>query len=180
MLDILLNTNGGKGLGNARLEINDLTPTGHQPFHNSQKTIHVVVNGEIYNHEDLRAEMRAKLDYAFQGRSDCEIVVALYQYYGLSFLSKLNGEFAICIYDSERKMFIAARDRSGVKPLYWTVVANRLLVTSEAKAFIPLGWKPEWDVGSLVDGGWNTDFRTIFKGVQKVSSNEANMSNAND
>ena len=145
-----------------------MTPTGHQPFHNPQNIIHVVVNGEIYNHEQLRAEMIQKIGYNFGGTSDCETVVALYQYYGLSFLSKLNGEYAICIYDSVRKMFVAARDRSGVKPLYWTVLGNRLLVASEVKAFLPLNWKAEWDVASLVDGGWNTDFRTIFRGVHKV------------
>ena len=156
-------------MGNARLEINDLTPTGNQPFQNPSKNIQAFVNGEIYNHRELRAEMLAKLDYDFGGQSDCESVVALYQYYGLSFLSKLNGEFALCIYDSERKLLIAARDRSGVKPLYWTIVEGKLLVASEAKAFLPLGWKPEWDVASLVDGGWNTDSRTIFKAVQKVS-----------
>lgn len=133
-----------------------------------------MVNGEIYNHEHLRAEMLAKLKYNFKGRSDCETVVALYQYYGISFLSKLNGEYAICIYDAKRKLFIAARDRSGVKPLYWTVVDRQLLVASEAKAFLPLRWKPEWDVGSLVDGGWNTDSRTIFKGVRKASRGATN------
>ena len=114
--------------------------------------------------------MLAKLKYNFKGRSDCETVVALYQYYGLSFLSKLNGEYAICIYDANRKLFIAARDRSGVKPLYWAIVGRKLLVASEAKGFLPFAWKPEWDVSSLVDGGWNTDSRTIFKGVRKASS----------
>ncbi len=155
-------------MGNARLEINDLTPSGNQPFFNPAKTIQAVVNGEVYNHEELRAEILSRMKYDFKGRSDCESVVALYQYYGLGFLSKLNGEYAICIYDSERKLLIAARDRSGVKPLYWTIAEGKLLVASEMKAFLPLGWKPEWDVGSLVDGGWNTDARTIFRAVQKV------------
>ena len=155
-------------MGNARLEINDLTPSGNQPFFNPSKTIQAVVNGEVYNHEELRSDVLSKIQYQFQGRSDCESIVALYQYYGLGFLSKLNGEYAICIYDSQRKLLIAARDRSGVKPLYWAIVRGKLMVASEMKAFLPLGWKPEWDVGSLVDGGWNTDTRTIFRGVQKV------------
>ena len=120
--------------------------------------------------------MLAKLDYKFKGRSDCETIVALYQYYGLSFLSKLNGEYAICIHDSERKLFFAARDRSGVKPLYWTVIDRKLLVDSEAKAFLPLRWKPELDVRSLVDGGWNTDSRTIFKSVRKARPRETDTS----
>ena len=63
---------------------------------------------------------------------------------------------------------LLVRDRMGIKPLFYTKVNGRLLVTAEAKAFLPLGWKPEWDVGSLKDAGWNHDLRTIFKGVGKV------------
>ena len=95
-------------------------------------------------------------------------MLALYEYYGISCLSKLNGEYALCIYDSRRQIIIAARDRSGVKPLFWTVKDGRLLIASEAKALLPLGWKPEWDVRSLRDGGWNTEERTIFRGLKKV------------
>ena len=92
----------------------------------------------------------------------------MYEYYGLSFLEQLRGEFAVCLYDSKTELFIAARDRYGIKPLFWTIQQGRLLVAAEAKAFLPLGWRPEWDVKSLLDGGWNNDERTIFKGVQKV------------
>ena len=96
-------------------------------------------------------------------------MLALYEYYGTSFLSRLNGEYALCIYDASRQIVIAARDRSGVKPLFWTVVGGRLLIASEAKALLPLGWKAEWDVRSLRDAGWNTEDRTIFRGLQKVN-----------
>jgi asparagine synthase (glutamine-hydrolysing) len=65
-------------------------------------------------------------------------------------------------------LFIAARDRYGVKPLFWTIQDKRLLVASEAKAFLAFGWKPEWDVRSLIEDGWLHDERTIFKGVYKV------------
>lgn len=84
-------------------------------------------------------------------------------------MSKLNGEYALCIYDSTRQIVVAARDRSGVKPLFWTVVGGRLLIASEVKALLPLGWKAEWDVRSLRDAGWNTEDRTIFRGVEKVN-----------
>jgi asparagine synthase (glutamine-hydrolysing) len=87
------------------------------------------------------------------------------------FLSKLRGEFAFCLYDARRQtrqLFIAARDRYGVKPPFWTIQDKRLLVASEAKAFLALGWKPEWDVRSLIEDGWFHDERTIFKGVYKV------------
>lgn len=143
---------------------------GNQPFHTPDDTIHCVVNGEIYDHDRIREELIQEFGYKFKGHSDSEVVLALYKHYGLSFLSHLRGEFALCIYDEEQELFIAARDRYGIKPLFWTVVDGRLLVASEMKAFLPLGWKPEWDVRSLFDAGWVIDARTTFKGVQKVIS----------
>jgi asparagine synthase (glutamine-hydrolysing) len=77
-------------------------------------------------------------------------------------LSQLRGEFALCLYDETRDLFVAARDRYGIKPLFWTIVDGRLLVASEMKVFLPLGWKPEWDVRSIFDAGWVTDSR-VFK-----------------
>lgn len=151
-----------------RLAINDLSPDGAQPFHDDEDTIHAVVNGELYDHERIRSELKQKTDYKFKGRSDCEIVIALYKYYGLSFLSKLRGEFALCLYDAKKQLFIAGRDRYGIKPLFWTIQDGRLLVAAEAKAFLALGWKPEWDVRSILDAGWNHDERTLFKGVAKI------------
>jgi len=75
----------------------------------------------------------------------------------------------VVLFDEEQQLFIALRDRYGIKPLFWTVQDGRLLVGSEIKAFLPLGWKrKEWDVRSLMDGGWGNDERTVFKGVQKV------------
>ena len=76
----------------------------------------------------------------------------------------------MCLYDENRQLFLAARDRYGIMPLFWSVLDGKLAVSAEAKAFLPLGWKQEWDVGSIVDGGWGNDTRTLFKGVQKVSS----------
>jgi asparagine synthase (glutamine-hydrolysing) len=124
------------------------------------------VNGELYESEKVRAELGGL--YSFKGNSDCENVIALYLHYGIHFLSKLRGEFALCLYDARRQLFIAARDRYGVKPLFWTIQDKRLLVASEAKAFLPFGWKPEWDIRSLMEDGWLHDERTIFKGVNKV------------
>jgi len=131
-------------------------------------TVHAVVNGELYDHDRIREDLKQRMGYKFKGRSDSEIVVALYKLYGMSFLRHLRGEFALCLYDSATKFFVAARDRYGIKPLFWTIQEGRLLLAAEAKAFLPLGWKPEWDVKSLLDGGWNHDTRTIFKGVSKV------------
>ncbi|KAL8848645.1 MAG: hypothetical protein Q9221_006319 [Calogaya cf. arnoldii] len=160
------------GLGSCRLAINGLGPGGRQPFSNSDGSIHAVVNGELYDHHRIREEMTRLSGYKFQGRSDSEIVVALYEFYGVSFLSSLRGEFALSIYDSKKQLFLAARDRSGVKPLFWTTRDGTLLLASEAKALLPFGWQPEWDVRSIIDKGWLTEERTIFKGLRKVSATE--------
>lgn len=157
------------GLGHARLSINDLSPSGAQPFHSPDGRVHAVANGELYN-EELREELKSS--YTFKGTSDSEIIIAAYLAYGIDFLKKLRGEFAIVLWDEEKEFFIAARDRYGIKPLFWSLVnyngGKRLLVAAEAKAFRPLGWEPAWDVASLVQGGWNFDDRTLFKDVRKV------------
>ncbi|KAI9656131.1 MAG: hypothetical protein M1831_004702 [Alyxoria varia] len=155
-------------LGHVRLAIIDLSPDGAQPMHSPDETVHAVVNGEFYDHDRIRQELIESTGYKFKGHSDSEIVIALYKHYGLSFLSHLRGEFSLCLYDSETRFFVAARDRYGIKPLFWTIVDGRLLIAAEAKAFLPLGWEPEWDVKSLMDGGWSNDQRTVFQNVHKV------------
>lgn len=155
-------------MGHCRLAVNDLSQDGHQPLHSPNGHIHAVVNGEIYDHDRLRAELSREFGYIFRGTCDSELVVALYETCGMSFLSKLRGEFALCLYDSSKQYFIAARDRYGIKPLFWTVVGSRLLISAEAKGFLPLGWKPEWDIKSIREAGWNHDQRTLFKNVHKV------------
>lgn len=164
-------TNPSLALGHVRLAILDLSTTGAQPFHNLSNTVHAVVNGELYDYDRIRASLEAR-GYTFRGTSDCEIVIYLYQEHGISLLQHLRGEFSLCLYDSERNFFFAARDRYGVKPLFWTVQQGRLLVAAEMKAFLPLGWKPRWDVRSVMDGGWRTDQRTSFEGVQTVRPGE--------
>jgi asparagine synthetase B (glutamine-hydrolysing) len=76
------------------------------------------------------------------------------------------------LYDATRRLLFAARDRFGIKPLYYTVSNGAVLFGSEMKAFIELGWQAEWDIESIVDSGDVCDERTVFKGVQKVSSNK--------
>ncbi|KAK6389737.1 hypothetical protein LTR65_006219 [Meristemomyces frigidus] len=168
-------------LGHVRLSINDLSPEGAQPFHSPANTpgIHAIVNGEFYDYDAIRAHLEAVTAYPFTSRSDSEIIIALYEHYGLNFTDWLRGEFACVIYDERKQLLVAVRDRYGIKPLFWTVQEvkdqrgkgtgeRRLLVASEMKAFLPLGWEPEWDVRSLKDAGWNHDTRTLFKGVQKI------------
>lgn len=157
--------------GHVRLAINDLSTGGEQPFANPERTVFAVVNGEFYDHEAIKANLPEP--YHFKGNSDCEIVIALYLQYGIYFLSKLRGEFAICLYDSRSQLFIAARDRYGIKPLYWSIQDGRLLVAAEMKAFLPFGWEPEWDVNSLMEDGWAQDDRMIFKNVRKVFTRQS-------
>jgi asparagine synthase (glutamine-hydrolysing) len=89
-----------------------------------------VVNGVIYGHEEIRADLDRDFGYKFKGHSDCEVVVALYKHYGHSFLNQLRVEFALCLYDETKELFVAVRDTYGIKPLFWTVVDGKLLVAS--------------------------------------------------
>jgi asparagine synthetase B (glutamine-hydrolysing) len=154
------------GLGHVRLSIVDLSPDGNQPFVDTENEIYTVVNGELYDHERYRAELST--EYNFRGHSDCEIVLALYKHYGLDFLSHLRGEFALVLWDARRQIFIATRDRYGVKSLYYTISGGRLLVATEMKQFLAYGWEAEWDVRSVVEKGLIFDERTVFEGVKKV------------
>lgn len=83
-------------------------------------------------------------------------------------LKDLRGEFAFVLYDSKRDLIFAARDRFGIKPCFYTVVDGRILIASEIKAFLPLGWKAYWDIESVINMGDYNDNRTVFEGVFKV------------
>lgn len=120
------------GLAHARLAILDLSPSAHQPMHRGHLTI--VYNGEVYNFKELRHDLE-KEGHQFQSRSDTEVVLASYQRWGKDALSRLNGMFAFAIYDHERNQLFLARDRFGIKPLFYYVDENCLLFASEIKAF---------------------------------------------
>lgn len=132
--------------------------------------MHVIVNGELYMTAEERQAERLDTWHTFKGDSDCELVIPLYKKYGPRFLSRLRGEFALVLYDARRQHLYLARDRFGIKPLFWTIEAGRLLVSSEAKGLLSYGWQPKWDVKSLLDDGWMHDERTLFKNVRKVRS----------
>ncbi|KAF9641106.1 hypothetical protein BFW01_g465 [Lasiodiplodia theobromae] len=166
-----LSPDGRIGLGHCRLSINDITPSGHQPLHSDCGELHAVVNGEIYDHDRLRAECATQHGYTFSGESDSELVLALYKIHGApGMFEHLRGEFAFVLVDTREgsRRVIVGRDRFGIKPLMWTVVTGRLLLAAEAKAFLPMGWQPEWDVAGIVECGWALDDRTLFKDVRKL------------
>jgi asparagine synthase (glutamine-hydrolysing) len=123
------------GFGFRRLSIIDLSPAGHQPMSTPDGSVTIVFNGEIYNHLRLRAVLESK-GYRYRSRSDTETILYAYQEYGLDFVHKLLGMFAIAIWDEHQQRLILVRDRIGVKPLYYTVRDGRLIFGSEIKAIL--------------------------------------------
>ena len=130
----------GIGLAHARLSIIDLSG-GPQPIHNEDQTVWVVFNGEIFNFIELRAELE-QAGHRFYTRSDTEVIVHLYEQHGLNFVQRLNGQFAIALWDARLQRLVLARDRTGIRPLFHTTVNGRLLFASEAKALFAVAGVP--------------------------------------
>ena len=126
---------GDVGLAHARLSVIDLSERGHQPMFNEDKTIGIVFNGEIYNFKELRNEL-IKLGYKFKSDTDTEVIIYLYEEFGESCFERLNGMFAIGLYDFKQKKLILARDRMGEKPLYWSFFGGTLMFASELRAIM--------------------------------------------
>ena len=123
-------------LAHERLAIVDVTH-GAQPLLNAQGTHVLAVNGEIYNHRELRAALDG--GYAFQTESDCEVILALYREHGADFLDRLNGIFAFVLYDAEADRYLVGRDHLGIVPLYTGRDEHgNLYVASEMKALVPV------------------------------------------
>jgi asparagine synthase (glutamine-hydrolysing) len=130
----------GVGLGMRRLSIIDLT-TGHQPVHNEDGSVWVVFNGEIYNFQEIRRELESR-GHSFYTSTDTEVIVHLYEEYGRRCVDKLRGMFTFAVWDDRHKSFLLARDRLGVKPLYYTHAAGRLAFASELKSILQI---PEFE-----------------------------------
>jgi asparagine synthase (glutamine-hydrolysing) len=122
-------------LGHRRLSILDLSPGGHQPMPSHDRRLWITYNGEIYNYKELAAELRGR-GWSFATTCDTEVLLAAYQEWGVASLDRLNGMFAFAIWDRERKELFLARDRFGVKPLYYTTVEGRFRFASEIKALL--------------------------------------------
>jgi len=126
---------GPIGLGHRRLAIIDLSPSGHQPMMTADRRYVLIFNGEIYNFQELRLELEAH-GHQFYSRTDSEVVLHAYVEWGEEAVNRFNGMFAFAIWDQTRKELFLARDRFGVKPLYYGLFRNTFLFGSEVKAML--------------------------------------------
>jgi asparagine synthase (glutamine-hydrolysing) len=122
------------GLGNVRLSIIDLV-SGQQPLSNADRSLWIIYNGEIFNYIELKKEL-IDLGYKFQTNSDTEVLLLLYEKYGEKCLDKLNGQFAFAIWDKKRNQLLLARDRVGIRPLFYSETDNYLVFGSEIKSIL--------------------------------------------
>jgi asparagine synthase (glutamine-hydrolysing) len=158
---------GAVALGSRRLAIIDLSG-GDQPIFNEDDTVSLVYNGEIYNFPALRDRLIAQ-GHRFRTRTDSETIVHLYEERGASLVDELNGMFAFALWDAPRRRLLVARDRLGVKPLYYVWDGTRLAFASEVRALVAGGFvRPELDLDAFVEllTFQNiVSFRSLFRGV---------------
>jgi asparagine synthase (glutamine-hydrolysing) len=164
-------------LGHRRLSIIDLSPAGHQPMCTADRHYWIVYNGEIYNYVELRRELEL-LGHSFGSHSDTEVILSAYRQWGEQCLARFNGMFAFVLIDRMQRRVFAARDRFGVKPLYyWVSPAGLVAFASEIKQFTGLpGWRP------IVNGPRAYDFlnwglfdhtsETLFSSVKQLRGGE--------
>jgi asparagine synthase (glutamine-hydrolysing) len=158
------------GLAHRRLSIVDLAQ-GHQPLGNEDGTIQVVFNGEIYNHAEIRPELEAH-GHVYRTRCDTETIVHAYEQWGDDCVERFRGMFAFAIWDANRQRLLLARDRLGIKPLYWTVINDRLLFGSEIKAILESGLvhaeANDAAIPELLSTRYLSGADTLFKGIYRL------------
>jgi len=165
---IWTSSDGRVGLGHARLSIIDLE-TGDQPIANENNRLHIVANGEFYDFERIRAELEEN-GHVFRTRSDSEIALHLFEDRGARALHALRGEFAFAIWDARDGQLFVARDRFGIKPLYYTIHEETFYLASEVKALAELGVPLRWDRETLYDVHFvsHPPDRSLFAGVYQL------------
>ncbi|MEP7217880.1 MAG: asparagine synthase (glutamine-hydrolyzing) [Bacteroidota bacterium] len=157
-------------LGHRRLSIIDLSAAGHQPMTNEDGTIWIIFNGEIYNFADLHSDLE-DCGHTFRSRTDTEVIIHGYEEYGTDIIRRLRGMFAFALYDSRNGQLLIARDRLGVKPLYYAWSGDTLYFASEIKPILDLpGIEKKLDTDALREYmafGKVYPPRTMFGGVSK-------------
>lgn len=158
-------------LGHRRLSILDPTPAGHQPFFSDDKRFALTYNGEIYNYKEIQSELKAK-GHNFQTDCDTEVLIKAFETWGIDCLSKLNGMFAFAVWDEREKTLTLARDRAGIKPLYYCKVGERFVFASEIKAILASKLiKAELDsegLNQFLTFLWTVPPHTLFKGIYQL------------
>ncbi|HKV40049.1 MAG TPA: asparagine synthase (glutamine-hydrolyzing) [Blastocatellia bacterium] len=156
------------GLAHARLSIIDLT-TGDQPIANEDESLRLIVNGEFYDFARIRGDLTAR-GHRFRSTGDSEIALHLYEERGFRCLEQLRGEFALILWDQRNELLFAARDRFGIKPLYYAAVGKALYLASEIKALFAAGVPARWDRESFYQQLFSCTHsnRTLFEGVFQV------------
>ncbi len=158
------------GLGHRRLSIIDVA-TGHQPMTNEDGTIRIIYNGEVYNHAEFRPALEAA-GHTYRTNSDTETIIHLYEEYGESCVNQLRGMFAFAIWDQRRRELFIARDRLGVKPLYYKQLEDgSLYFGSEIKTILEAGIKPEINFAALPDYLANhapSGEETLYRGIKRL------------
>src|ERR1700720_3835811 len=139
---------GRLGLGFRRLSIIDLAG-GHQPMSDPEETVWVILNGEIYNFKELRAELEQR-GHSFRTRSDTEVIIHGYKEWGTEVLNHLKGMFGVAIWDAEKQRLVVARDAMGIKLIYYRIANGQLTFGSEIRPVIAAGsYKPDVDPTAL-------------------------------
>lgn len=165
---------GQVGLAHTRLSIIDLT-TGHQPLYSSDKSICLIVNGEIYNYIELRKQLEG-MGHTFVTHSDCEPLIYAYQTFGMDFIKHVCGMFALALYDKKQQRLILARDRLGIKPLFISIREEGVYFASEIKALLAaLPGKPQVNPAGLaqyLQNNFSSGPVALVRGIERLLPGE--------
>jgi asparagine synthase (glutamine-hydrolysing) len=158
---------GVLALGHQRLAIQDLSAAGHQPMLSSDENFVIIFNGEIYNHTEIRQSLKTK--YNFKSTSDTETILYGFIEYGVAIFEKLNGIFAVAIFDKNKQQLIIARDHFGVKPLYYCLTSSRFSFSSEIKALPQFDTTLDYEaLVNYIHFLWSPAEKTPFKDIKKL------------
>jgi asparagine synthase (glutamine-hydrolysing) len=171
--DVWVEAEGGVALGQRRLAIIDLSPGGAQPMHSADRRFVITFNGEIYNYRDIRRELQAA-GHSMRSDSDTEVLLEACALWGVeAAIERAIGMFAFALWDRKTRSLTLARDRLGIKPLYYAATPGALLFASQLKAFRPTPhWKPTIDADAVVGylrHAYIAQPRTIYREAEKLA-----------